>query len=317
MAEYIGRFAPSPTGPLHLGSLFLALASYLDARASHGKWLLRMEDLDPPREVAGAADTIIQQLTNHELHWDGSVAYQSHRHEAYREAVEALSAKELIYPCQCTRARLRSLGGTYDGHCRPTGNVGHPSADTADDTPSTAHTATSTKLPPAYRLRVHDKEETTWQDLIQGQCHQSLAQSTGDFVVIRRDGLFAYQLAVSVDDAFQGITHVIRGDDLLDSTPRQIYILQQLGLKVPNYGHIPVIQDHLGNKLSKQRFAPAVNASTPGANLEHCLLLLGFDPVEMKLVTGAPLKQLLEWATANWSRDRIPHFSTRLEAFTV
>ena len=212
VASYIGRFAPSPTGPLHLGSLFTALASYLDARANHGRWLVRMEDIDPPREIPGAADTILRQLENHGLHWDDSVLYQSQRLRAYQQAVADLVDKQLVYYCQCTRARLRSLNGIYDGHCRSQKLL------TAD--------SNATKSS-AIRILVPDLT-ITWADLIQGPCSENLAKSCGDFIVVRRDGLFAYQLAVSVDDGYQGITHIIRGDDLLDSTPRQIYLLGQL-----------------------------------------------------------------------------------------
>jgi glutamyl-Q tRNA(Asp) synthetase len=288
-ATYTGRFAPSPTGPLHLGSLFAALASYLDARASHGRWLVRMEDIDPPREIPGAADTILQQLENHGLYWDDSVLYQSQRLAAYQEAIGDLVDKQLIYFCQCTRARLRTLNGIYDGHCQ---------SQKLLTTDSRAIKSS------AIRILVPDLA-ISWQDLIRGPCTENLAKSCGDFIIVRRDGLFAYQLAVSVDDGYQGITHIIRGDDLLDSTPRQIYLLDQLGLTVPAYGHIPILKNHDGDKLSKQGFAPMVNATTPGTNIERCLTLLGINlPTDL---SGASVEELLPWAIKHWSRTQIPN----------
>lgn len=293
MASCVGRFAPSPTGPLHIGSLYTALASYLDARANDGRWLVRIEDIDPPREIPGAADTILRQLENHGLHWDDSVLYQSQRRAAYQEAVEDLADKQLVYFCRCTRTRLRSLNGIYDGHCR------HQKLLTGDSS------ATSSS---AIRMVVPDKT-IAWQDLIRGSCSENLAKSGGDFIVVRRDGLFAYQLAVSVDDAYQGITHIIRGDDILDSTPRQIYLLEQLGLAIPAYGHIPVIKNHLGDKLSKQAFAPMLDPTAPGTNIEQCLTLLGIHlPADL---AGASPEQLLPWAIQHWGRPKLTGQSPR------
>lgn len=286
MSSYIGRFAPSPTGPLHLGSLYAALASYLDARASRGRWLVRMEDIDPPREIAGAADTILRQLENHGLHWDDVVLYQSQRLEAYRDALDHLRQKGLVFPCRCPRARLRSLGGVYDGRCR---EARLPGKQTLTDA--------------AIRL-ICPEQIVNWRDLIRGPCQTNLGTEVGDFIVVRRDGLVAYQLAVSVDDAYQNITHVIRGDDLLDSTPRQIHILQLLGHKAPDYGHIPVIQDSRGYKLSKQSFAPAIDSTAPAANLYQCLTLLGLaPPLEL---SNASCEFLLQWAIPRWQRTQLP-----------
>jgi glutamyl-Q tRNA(Asp) synthetase len=293
MASYIGRFAPSPTGPLHIGSLFSALASYLDARAHKGKWLLRMEDIDPPREMPGAADTILHQLEQHGLYWDGPVLYQSQRSAAYQRAIKMLSDTGLLYPCDCSRARLRTLGGVYDGHCHPTSNQSlNPPSKTAAPISS------------AIRIDIQSAGKITWQDLFQGSRSDDLIKSTGDFVIVRRDKLVAYQLAVSVDDAHQGITHVIRGSDLLTSTSRQIYLLEQLGQQVPTYGHVSVINNSFGNKLSKQSFAPAAAEATPGANLEHCLALLNMTlPANIK---GAPIEDILLWASQNWQRSKVP-----------
>lgn len=287
VASYIGRFAPSPTGPLHIGSLYTALASYLDARANDGRWLVRIEDIDPPREIPGAADTILRQLENHGLHWDDSVLYQSQRLAAYQEAVDDLADKQLVYFCQCTRTRLRSLNGIYDGHCRPQKLLTGDSSATSSS---------------AIRIVVPDKT-IAWHDLIRGFCSENLTKSGGDFIVVRRDGLFAYQLAVSVDDAYQGITHIIRGDDILDSTPRQIYLLEQLGLAIPAYGHIPVVKNHLGDKLSKQAFAPMPDPTAPGTNIEQCLILLGIHlPADL---AGAGPEQLLPWTIQHWGRPKL------------
>ena len=295
MADYIGRFAPSPTGPLHLGSLYAALASYLDARSNSGQWLLRMEDIDPPREVPGAADTILRQLELHGLYWDGPVLYQSRRLAAYQQALLTLSEMDLLYPCQCNRARLRSLNHVYDGHCRP----GNPTPNALNKHGGSA-----------IRIQVPADCEIYWHDIVQGQCRSDLSRSTGDFIIVRRDGLFAYQLAVSIDDAYQCISHVIRGDDLLDSTPRQLYLLQKLGLQIPSYGHVPVIKNNQGTKLSKQTFAPALPSSAPGTSIEHCLALLGMSlPND---AAGAPVEQLLQWASQHWMRTQIPLSSVQV-----
>ncbi|MBV1931393.1 MAG: tRNA glutamyl-Q(34) synthetase GluQRS [Porticoccaceae bacterium] len=299
VASYIGRFAPSPTGPLHLGSLYTALASYLDAHTNYGRWLVRMEDIDPPREIPGAADTILRQLENHGLHWDDSVLYQSQRLLAYQQAIEELVDKQLIFFCQCTRARLRSLNSVYDGRCQ---------------SQKLLTTDSSVTKSSAIRILAPDKP-IAWQDLIRGPCSENLAQSCGDFIIVRRDGLFAYQLAVSVDDGYQGITHIIRGDDLLDSTPRQIYLLEQLSLTVPAYGHVPVIKDHDGDKLSKQGFAPMLNAATPGANIEQCLTLLGLNlPIDL---AGACVEELLPWAIKHWARSKTSHVKPEKLDFVI
>lgn len=288
MAAYVGRFAPSPTGPLHLGSLYTALASYLDARANNGRWLLRIEDIDPPREIPGAANTIIQQLAGHGLHWDGAVLYQSQRLSAYAEAVQALAHLSLTYACQCSRSRLLPMHGVYDGYCR-----------TLDKTGESARVSSG-----AIRVCIESCRDIGWQDIFRHACHYDLAQLSGDFVIVRRDGLFAYQLAVSVDDAFQGVTHVVRGDDLLDSTPRQIFLLRQLKLPIPLYGHIAVINNSAGQKLSKQNRTPAITTATPGANLEWCLNKLGMPvPGDM---TGAPVEELLAWAVHHWMPEHVP-----------
>lgn len=282
-SPYIGRFAPSPTGPLHFGSLVAALASYLDARHHGGQWLVRIEDIDPPREEPGAADTILRQLDNHGLHWDGAVLYQSHRNDAYFTALQGLKQAGLAYPCDCSRQRIRTMGGIYAGHCR----------DRA--------------IPPAedyaIRVRTHNSP-IDFQDLFQGSQQWRLNVTAGDFIIQRRDQLYAYQLACAVDDMHQGITHVIRGSDLLDSTPRQIHLMQLQGATAPLYGHIPVVIDTGGQKLSKQNHAPAIDTKQAVRNLSKALAWLKHPaPTEM---ANEDVQTLLQWAATYWDRTRIP-----------
>ena len=280
---YIGRFAPSPTGPLHFGSLATAVASYLDARHYHGQWLLRMEDIDPPREMAGAADLILKQLENHALHWDSKVLFQSTRSDAYRETLKQLEADGLIYRCHCSRQQLKERGGLHPRRCTYTGNPDRPHA---------------------LRLAVADQSEITYTDLFQGQQHQHIKQEVGDFVLHRKDGLFAYQLAVVLDDAFQGVNHVIRGSDLLDSTARQIYLQKLLGVASPQYGHLPVAVDAAGNKLSKQNMAASVERTTPTLNLWVAMQWLGMTPPQaLQQVTPG---ELITWAIPLWDRKAVP-----------
>lgn len=228
-APYRGRFAPSPTGDLHAGSLLAALASWLRARQAEGQWLLRVEDIDPPREIAGSAASIVTDLGRLGLTADGPVMYQSARHDAYQIALDILRDKGLAFPCWCSRADLASGGLHRDGRC------------VASATPA---------RPPAWRVRVPNAV-VTFDDILQGPQTQNLRETVGDFVVRRADGFWAYQLACVVDDAAQGITEVVRGIDLMDSTARQIYLQRQLGLPTPRYLHIPLITDKHGRKLSK------------------------------------------------------------------
>ncbi|WP_332252182.1 tRNA glutamyl-Q(34) synthetase GluQRS [Thioalkalivibrio thiocyanodenitrificans] len=258
--RYAGRFAPSPTGPLHFGSLVAALASWLDARRHGGRWLLRMEDLDPPREVPGAADAILRSLEAFGLHWDGPVLYQSTRHEAYRDTVARLRASGMAYDCGCTRREVGKLGRpgldgpVYPGTCRN----GLPSG----------------KRPRAVRLRT-SPGEIGFTDRMRGMVRQEVARDVGDFIIRRADGLYAYQLAVVVDDAHQEITHVVRGADLLDSTPRQILLQRLLGLPTPEYLHHPLVLTPEGEKLSKQTHAPPVDDGDPVPALTAALAFLG------------------------------------------
>jgi len=255
-----GRFAPSPTGPLHFGSLVAALASWLDARAANGRWLVRMEDLDRPRVQPGAADEILRALERLGLDWDGEVTYQSGRTAAYREALERLSAH--TYWCGCTRREIAdsSLGlasdgaAIYPGTCRR----GLPPG----------------KSPRALRLRV-DASQIAFVDRVQGRREQVLSRDVGDFVLYRADGQFAYQLAVIVDDAAQGVTDVVRGADLIDSTARQIFLQRLLGLPTPHYLHVPVAVNAAGEKLSKQSGAEPLDLSRPEQALRRALAFLG------------------------------------------
>ncbi len=284
---YRGRFAPSPTGPLHLGSLIAALASYLEARQHGGQWLVRMEDLDPPREQAGAADSILQSLRDHALHWDGEVMFQSERSAAYEQALTQLQASGLLFPCQCSRQQL-GPGGLHHGCCEIRG-----------------------KAATALRVAVPGGAHVSFDDALQGTQDCDLYATAGDFVVRRKDGLFAYQLAVVVDDAEQGISHIVRGADLMDSTPRQFWLQQQLGYSTPSYKHLPVITHADGQKLSKQSFAPALRSEQASGNLRQALSFLQQPPPPASLDTPAAL---LNWAQAHWSPTALPAVTAIPEA---
>jgi len=275
-----GRFAPSPTGPLHLGSLLTATASWLDARARGAEWWVRIEDVDRGRELPGAADDILRTLERFGLTWDGPVLYQSTRADAYEAALERLRAAGLIYPCSCSRSELGEAGGSvYPGYCR-----------TAPRYP---------QAPLALRLRTAGFAPVTAHDRLQGERTEDVAGVTGDFVLRRRDGYYAYQLAVVVDDAEQGITDVVRGLDLWDNTPRQLLLQRILGLPTPHYAHLPLVVDPHGRKLSKADDAPAADASAAAAVLARVLGLLGYAlPAELR--AGPPAEQL-EWARLQWN----------------
>lgn len=275
---YIGRFAPSPSGPLHFGSLVCALASYLDAKRHGGKWLLRIEDIDPPREQPGAADAIKHTLEAHGLYWDGEVRYQSQRADAYWNCLNTLKKLALVYACSCPRARLASLNGRYDGYCRL-----HPPAV---DKPCALRLKV-TDLPEKFR---HIRNTIEFVDRIQGVQKEDIAQMSGDFVIHRKDGFFAYQLAVVVDDIDQGVTNVVRGNDLLDTTARQIFLYHILGKKPPEYAHIPVVKDEHGNKLSKQNHAEAVDVRQARSNINKALAFLGYSPSQVEKHLDLALK---------------------------
>ena len=280
---YIGRFAPSPTGHLHLGSLLAAVASYCQARHENGQWLIRMEDLDPPREIPGAADSIINTLNRFGFQHDGEIIKQSQddRQQAYHRALQQLQKQDLVYACTCSRKQLRGHK-IYPGTCRERNQK-------------------SSDQPHSLRIRVPDKTFAL-TDKIQGEFSQNLAADCGDFNLLRKDGLICYQLAVVVDDAFQGITEVVRGVDILDSTPRQLYLIQLLGYSVPDYVHIPVIVGADGHKLSKQTFAKEIHLQEPYPLIHLCLQLLGQNPPHLHARTAPAL---LDWASQNWSLDQI------------
>lgn len=282
LSTCIGRFAPSPSGELHFGSLIAALGSYLDARAQHGRWLVRIEDIDPPREVPGAASAILQQLDHYGLHWDGEVLWQSRRHEAYREALSWLQQHRQSYFCRCSRSRIQQTGGYYDGHCRDAG-YGPENA--------------------ALRLRQH-RPVYQFHDLLRGDVVADGALAQEDFIIHRRDGLFAYNLAVVVDDHFQGVTEVVRGADLIAPTVRQIALYEQFSWPAPAWLHLPLALNPDGNKLSKQNHAPPLPTGDPRPTLVNALRFLG-----QHVSTGwqdLSLSQLLEQAIAVWDRRSIP-----------
>lgn len=280
--DYIGRFAPTPSGPLHFGSIVAALASYLDAKANNGNWLLRIDDLDTPRVKAGAADDILRSLERLGLHWDGEVLYQSQRREAYREAERVLAEMGLIFPCYCPRRLVKDR--PYPGTCRQLERI-----------PGNQY---------ALRIRVEDGLYSL-SDLVQQDLQQDLVKDVGDFIIRRADKIHAYHLVVVVDDAFQQITHMVRGADLMPSCPRQIFLQQKLGLKTPLYAHLPVAISAAGNKLSKQELAEDVLlASEPATVILRCLEFLGQDPGD--LPGRATVAEVLERAVENWSLAKIP-----------
>ncbi|MGB4812176.1 MAG: tRNA glutamyl-Q(34) synthetase GluQRS [Methylophilaceae bacterium] len=287
---YIGRFAPSPTGPLHFGSLIAAVASYCDAKANQGQWLVRMEDLDKPREMQGAADTILHQLSAFGFMWDDNVIYQSQRAEFYEEALQTLQKHQQIYSCTCSRKEIvdSAIATGTEGSIYPKTCLINP--------PKYSNHA-------AYRLAVPDTN-IIFMDAIQGEIKQNLARDIGDFVLKRADGLFAYQLAVVVDDALQNITHIVRGADLLASTPRQIYLQQLLNFSTPHYAHVPVAVNTAGEKLSKQTFAKPIELGFASALLTKALLFLGQKP-PADLVHSS-LIDIWQWAIANWTLCTAP-----------
>lgn len=285
MTAYIGRFAPSPSGPLHFGSLVAALGSYLDARAHGGQWLVRIEDVDQARTQTGAVEAILTALESCGFEWDGPIVFQSRRTARYRAALEHLVAAGHVYPCGCTRNEiadsLPALDGAkiYPGTCRhglPAGRTGR-----------------------AYRVRT-GVAPIEFVDRLHGRSAQSVEREVGDFVLLRADGYFAYQLAVVVDDAQQGVTMVVRGTDLIDSTARQIHLQQLLGLPFARYLHLPVAVDASGEKLSKQTGAAPAGPQA----LASALAFLGHAPPPE--LHSAPARELLTWGIAHWDLARLP-----------
>jgi glutamyl-Q tRNA(Asp) synthetase len=270
---YVGRFAPSPTGPLHFGSLIAAVASFLEARTRGGRWLLRIEDIDPPREQTGATQIILQAMESYGFEWDGPVIYQSNSRSSHDAALATLLAAGSAYRCGCSR---RNLGPVYPGTCRE----GTQAAETA--------------------LRVlTNSAEVSFVDELQGQQTQRLETEFGDFVVLRKDGLIAYQLAVVVDDHLQGITDVVRGIDLMDSTPRQIWLQQLLGYPTPKYVHIPVATNALEQKLSKSHGAGGIPLTDVTSTLHSALATLGQRPPSE--LANVSVAEIWAWAIENWN----------------
>jgi glutamyl-Q tRNA(Asp) synthetase len=286
---YRGRFAPSPTGPLHFGSLVAAVGSFLQAKSRSGEWLVRIEDLDPPREAPGAAGDILRTLDACGLHWDGAPMYQSRRDGAYEAAMKMLERLDAIYPCACSRREIADSsmkgvdGPVYPGTCR--------------------HGLARGRAPRAWRVQV-DGRTVEFTDALQGRLRRNLAVDFGDFILRRADGFFAYQLAVVVDDAEQGITEVVRGADLIESTPRQIHLQRLLALPTPDYVHLPVALDARGEKLSKQTRAAPVDAERPQQVLSQVLHFLGQEPPAELVETD--LDDFWRWAVAHWRLERVP-----------
>jgi len=295
VSAYRGRFAPSPTGPLHFGSLVAALGSCLEARTRQGEWHLRMEDVDAPRCSAAAADAILRTLEACGFAWDGAVVWQSRGTDPYAAALERLRQAGRVFACACTRKELADSAiapdgaAIYPGTCRD----GLPPGRAAR----------------AWRLRV-GAAHIGFDDAIQGRIDSDLAREAGDFILLRADGLYAYQLAVVVDDADCGITHVVRGADLLASTARQIFLQQCLGLPTPGYAHLPVAVNAAGEKLSKQTRAAAVDAARPAPALFAALQFLGQRPPPD--LAGAAVAELWRWALANWQLQRVPRGPARV-----
>ncbi|MFZ5557583.1 MAG: tRNA glutamyl-Q(34) synthetase GluQRS [Pseudomonadota bacterium] len=286
---YRGRFAPSPTGPLHFGSLVTAVGSFLEARTRGGAWLLRMEDLDRPREQPRARDAILRTLEACGLTWDGPVAAQSRRTEAYHAALHRLAHAGAAFPCACSRREIADSavagieGPVYPGTCR--GGLPHG------------------RRPRAIRVLTAGAEPVVFADALQGEVRQDVAAEAGDFIIYRADRIVAYQLAVVVDDALQGITDVVRGADLLHSTPRQILLQRLLGLPTPRYVHLPVAVNAAGEKLSKQTRASAVDVAHPVPALVAAMRFLGHPPPGLEAASVATFWQ---WALENWRLERVP-----------
>ncbi|MBV7598348.1 tRNA glutamyl-Q(34) synthetase GluQRS [Aeromonas sp. sia0103] len=279
---YVGRFAPSPSGPLHFGSLVAALGSFLQARAQRGRWLVRIEDIDPPREMAGASELILHTLEAHGLHWDGEVIYQSRRHARYDEIIERLYRAGDLYWCRCTRREIMAGGGFYGGHCRELGLA-----------------------PAGCAARLRQRHPVYhFDDALQGRIAVPAALAEEDFIVRRRDGLYAYNLAVVVDDMDSGISEIVRGADLLEPTVRQIALYQTLGAGVPDWVHLPLAVLADGNKLSKQNHAPALSLDEVRPALWQALAFLGqCPPPELR---SCRLEEIIGWGIEHWRLELVP-----------
>jgi len=280
--SYIGRFAPSPSGPLHFGSLIAATGSFLQAKSQQGKWLLRIEDIDTPRMQPGAADDIMRTLEQYHLYWDDTVWYQSQRLDRYAEILQQLKQQQLVYGCQCSRKQISDMGGIYNGHC------------------AGLHLQQGTL---AWRLK-SPPTTTSFTDLVFGEQYISQEMAAEDYILRRRDGLFAYQLVVVVDDMDQQVTEVIRGADLLDTTPRQQALFRLLHAQSPSYGHLPLAIARPGFKLSKQNHAAAVSQWPVSQTLSMVLTFLGHPPPAE--LAQAPAAELIYWAITNWNLQQVP-----------
>ncbi|WP_448214213.1 tRNA glutamyl-Q(34) synthetase GluQRS [Colwellia sp. MEBiC06753] len=289
--QYRGRFAPSPSGLLHFGSLVTALASYLDAKANNGIWLVRIEDIDPPREQAGAASDILRTLEAYGMHWDEDVLYQSQQSALYETLLAELNQQALSYYCQCTRAQIKALGSIYTYTCR------------------------SLNLPEqgnGTRL-INHHGINQYQDMIQGQVQCNAALASEDFIIKRKDGLYAYQLAVVADDIYQGISHIVRGCDLLEPTARQLTLYKTFGFNPPQYAHVPLVVTAEGYKLSKQNKAPAIDINAPQASLIAALKFLNQQPPSE--LSQATTEEVINWAIANWQITQVPKTHQQVIAF--
>ena len=281
MNTYRGRFAPSPSGPLHFGSLIAALGSWLDARHHKGEWFVRIEDIDPPREVAGAADDILVTLENFGLVWDGQVTYQSDNQHHYQQVLQQLFDEKEIYRCTCTRKQIQSTNGIYTNFCRDKQH----SVDTEH----------------SLRLKV-GQPFLEFEDCYQGHCNTALNSANEDFIVKRKDGLYAYMLAVVVDDIEQQITHIIRGADLLETTTQQLYLFSLLKSPSPIFGHLPIAVNNQGLKLSKQNHAPSIAHTPVNETLWSALNFLKQSPP--KALRKEDKSVILDWATQHWKANK-------------
>jgi glutamyl-Q tRNA(Asp) synthetase len=284
----LGRFAPTPSGPLHYGSIVAALGSFLDARQARGRWIVRIDDLDPPRVRPGAVASILGALARLGMHWDGEVLHQSSRAAAHAEALDRLRAAGLLYACACPRREV--AGRAYPGTCRQRA---------LEDTPGRS-----------LRLRIpHDRIDI--DDLFQGFCEIDVAAKVGDIIVRRADGLIAYHLASVIDDHWCGITHVVRGIDLLDASAAQCCVQQALGVGTPILGHLPLAVDESGRKLSKSRGSEeAMLDARPSALLFSALEFLAQDPPPE--LARLPVREVMDWAVANWTREKVPRVREKL-----
>ncbi|MFC0171905.1 tRNA glutamyl-Q(34) synthetase GluQRS [Vibrio comitans] len=280
--DYVGRFAPSPSGPLHFGSLVAALGSYFQAKSQQGAWLVRMEDLDPPREMPGAADLILKTLEAYHLFWDGEVVYQSQRHPIYQSQIEQWLAEQKAYYCQCTRKQIKADGGYYLGHCR---DLHLPAEDCA------------------VRIKV-DTPITEFIDLKHGRIAIPQAIAEEDFIIKRRDGLYAYNLAVVIDDIEQGVTEVVRGADLIEPTGRQIGLYKTLGQTPIQYLHLPLAVTENGAKLSKQNHAEGICMENPIPTLLQAMRFLGFSLP--KSLDSAKIDEIIAWGVEHWQLTQLP-----------